>query len=203
MKAAMELGARTFSAADQTAFAALSGDRNPMHMDAAAARRTQMGAPVVHGIHGMLWALDMACAAEPLAISGLKVNFAGPIYLGEAATARLGQRSESQLRVGVEVDGAAATSIVLSLGPPEAASAPLTDTRPEAADWPAVPRDLCLSEMANQSGAIQFARSAEAAQAEFPHLSRAIGAERVNALISLSRLVGMICPGLHSIFSGF
>ena len=42
----------------QERFAALSGDRNPMHMDAVAARRTQAGLPVVHGIHTLLWALD-------------------------------------------------------------------------------------------------------------------------------------------------
>jgi len=49
---------RTFTMADQVAFAAASGDANPMHMDELAARRTQAGAPVVHGVQALLWALD-------------------------------------------------------------------------------------------------------------------------------------------------
>ena len=52
---------RTFTADDQTRFAQVSGDYNPMHMDALQARRTQAGAPVVHGIHLLLWALKPVC----------------------------------------------------------------------------------------------------------------------------------------------
>ena len=51
---------RSFSIADQTAFATLSGDFNPLHIDAVAARRLMFGRPVVHGIHLLLWALDTA-----------------------------------------------------------------------------------------------------------------------------------------------
>src|SRR5262249_47998564 len=37
----------------------------------------------------------------------------------------------------------------------------------------------------------------------FPKASQWIGGERVRALAGLSTLVGMECPGLHSIFLGF
>ena len=47
-----------FTESDQRWFAEASGDCNPMHMDAIAARKTQPGRPVVHGIHALLWALD-------------------------------------------------------------------------------------------------------------------------------------------------
>ena len=49
---------RRFQAADQDAFAHLSGDHNPLHVDPVAARRLIFGGPVVHGIHLLLWALD-------------------------------------------------------------------------------------------------------------------------------------------------
>lgn len=49
---------RLFTMADQLAFAALSGDYNPMHVDAVAARRLIYGRPVVHGIHLLVWPLD-------------------------------------------------------------------------------------------------------------------------------------------------
>jgi len=54
----MSLAERVFTETDQKRFASVSGDYNPMHMDALQARRTQAGAPVVHGINLFLWALD-------------------------------------------------------------------------------------------------------------------------------------------------
>jgi hypothetical protein len=36
----------------------------------------------------------------------------------------------------------------------------------------------------------------------FPKASAALGASRLSGLAQLSRLVGMVCPGLHSIFTG-
>ena len=57
------LTSRTFTEADQMRFADVSGDRNPMHLDALKARRTQAGVPVVHGVHLLLWALDAAARA--------------------------------------------------------------------------------------------------------------------------------------------
>jgi acyl dehydratase len=59
------LASRTFTEADQQRFAGVSGDRNPMHMDALSARRTPAGEPVVHGIHLLLWALDALARADP------------------------------------------------------------------------------------------------------------------------------------------
>ncbi|HNC74922.1 MAG TPA: MaoC/PaaZ C-terminal domain-containing protein, partial [Elusimicrobiota bacterium] len=38
----------------QNAFARLSGDANPLHVDPAAARRLLFGRAVVHGVHGVL-----------------------------------------------------------------------------------------------------------------------------------------------------
>ena len=61
-KEIMRLAVRKFTSADQIQFATVSGDCNPMHVDAVQARRMQSGAPVVHGIHLLLWALDSYAA---------------------------------------------------------------------------------------------------------------------------------------------
>jgi 3-hydroxybutyryl-CoA dehydratase len=42
---------RTLGPAEVKAFADLSGDHNPIHLDAAAAARTRFGRPVCHGAH--------------------------------------------------------------------------------------------------------------------------------------------------------
>jgi NAD(P)-dependent dehydrogenase (short-subunit alcohol dehydrogenase family) len=57
--------------------------------------------------------------------------------------------------------------------------------------------------MSEQSGGLTFARPGADAGAAFPHLAARVTAERVGAIVAASRLVGMVCPGLHSIFSGF
>ena len=53
------LGERVFSDADQQWFAAASGDGNPMHVDAVAARRLLSGRQVVHGMHTLVQALEL------------------------------------------------------------------------------------------------------------------------------------------------
>ncbi|MET3528138.1 SDR family NAD(P)-dependent oxidoreductase [Phenylobacterium koreense] len=198
----MEQGRKSFTVEDQVHFARLSGDVNPMHMDANFARRTQMGAPVVHGVHGVLWALEEICRRESPDLNALKVNFSGPVYVGDAATAVLGKRSGSQLRVQVQVDGATATTITLGLGEPARGSVPVVSA-PEGPNWPKEPIPLKLEEMRGRSGAIEFATSESEIAEAFPALSSCISPRRVAAVAALSRVVGMICPGMHSIFSGF
>src|SRR5215469_14810656 len=80
------LARRVFSSADQERFAAVSGDRNPMHMDALLARRTQAGAPVVHGMHVLLWALDALATAHPRLgpLQSVRAQFNNFVYVGEA-----------------------------------------------------------------------------------------------------------------------
>ena len=79
----MDMTHRTFERADQEAFAAFSGDRNPIHLDALAARRTIAGAPIVHGIHGLLWALDVFCADRRTTIAAISATFLKMLYLGD------------------------------------------------------------------------------------------------------------------------
>ena len=43
------IASRAFTTMDQSLFARWSGDFNPLHMDPLAARRTQAGAPAIHG----------------------------------------------------------------------------------------------------------------------------------------------------------
>ena len=48
---------RRFTLEVQHAFAALSGDYNPAHVDPVAARRSLCGQCVAHGMHLVRWAL--------------------------------------------------------------------------------------------------------------------------------------------------
>jgi len=88
------------SAEQQEQFAQLSGDRNPVHLDAAFARLHGYPAPVVYG--GLLVAklsqlVGMSFPGEHGLWSSLQMDFRAPLLVGEPArvTAEIGQVSEA------------------------------------------------------------------------------------------------------------
>src|SRR5476649_782824 len=99
------LASRTFTLDDQLAFARLSRDRNPMHLDANFARRTQAGAPVVHGIHNLLWAMDTVLRSFPFDVQSIKVRFAQPLFPGEIARVEIRSRTETAVNIEVVTAG--------------------------------------------------------------------------------------------------
>jgi acyl dehydratase len=195
------LARRAFTAADQGAFAGLSGDFNPMHLDVDFARRTQMGAPVVHGIHHLLWALDAALRSIPLDMRSLKVRFQQPLYLDETAGLSVNGRTENALSLEVATAGIVIATIKLSSQPskPSASLARDVTTAPQqlacAADPP-------FAQITNQSGAVTTPARDDELRALFPNLSEAAGIATIRALLATSQIVGMACPGLHSLFAG-
>ena len=82
---------KQFLAKHQQAFARLSGDSNPIHVNAEAARRLLFGVPVVHGLHLVLWTLDEAAKSleNNCRLSELRAVFSRPIREGEKAALRL------------------------------------------------------------------------------------------------------------------
>ena len=59
----------------------LSGDFNSIHLDPIFARRTIAGQCVVHGVHGLMWALDSFILSVGVTPSSIDVNFLKPIFL--------------------------------------------------------------------------------------------------------------------------
>jgi hypothetical protein len=195
---------RTFTAADQEAFAALSGDRNPIHMDAEAARRTQAGRPAVHGIAATLWALETIAAEVDLrSLSTLKVEFHSFIPVGELVTFAATGRALDRLSAEIRRDGVRALSLDLWLAEaPSSGSTPTTASPPEPV--PTAPLDRSLRDLAGTAGNLAAPPgSSDRASALYPGLVAAIGPAAVVSLALTSALVGMVAPGLHSIFSGF
>ncbi len=189
---------RTFTEELHAAFARCSSDFNPIHMDAIYARRTQAGTRVVHGVHIATWALDAACKAGLCANpSGVKVQFTKFITPGDTVALHFEKRTGDRLRLTVRRGGDIVTSLVVKAGDRANAPAPaLGPPRP----LPERALDLTWQELSIREGA--FVPNPEGHEL-FPALSSEIGQVSVNAIVGLTALVGMICPGLHSIFSGF
>ena len=81
---------RTFTADDVEAFAGISGDRNPLHFDAAFAGATRLGRLVVQG--GLTTGLFNALVAMELPGPGSvflhqEWDYPAPVYVGDTVTA--------------------------------------------------------------------------------------------------------------------
>jgi acyl dehydratase/NAD(P)-dependent dehydrogenase (short-subunit alcohol dehydrogenase family) len=197
---------RSFDWTAQHGFARFSGDRNPMHMDAVAARRTQAGQPVVHGMHQVLWALELVASHQrpALPLAQIKVRFQRLTYVGDTVTLETKSCDRTCIRAQLCVDGITVATINITYGEPMKAAIKEKRAAPNVPpSWPEEPVELSLGQMVNAAGWLAFAQSQEECAQEFSALTEMIGAKRVAALACMSRLVGMVCPGLHSMFSGF
>jgi len=193
--------ARIFGDDDQIEFARLTGDFNPIHLDPVAARRTLAGAPVVHGIHSLLWLLDVI-APDFLSktIASLQVKFIRMLYVGETATAAISRGSETSLWLKIRVGSTDTLHATVVFG--ERLRKPLfSEPSLEAALAPTRPNELRLNEMEGQSGTLAFAHPRTELAHTFPRASQWIGEQRIAAIGCTTRLVGMVLPGLHSLYN--
>lgn len=86
--------ARTLTQEDVVAFAELSGDHNPLHLDEAYAARGPFGRRVAHGLLGLAAASGLMeqsglTAGTLVAFLGLEWSFRRPILPGESVRVRM------------------------------------------------------------------------------------------------------------------
>lgn len=187
------LASRSFSTGDQSAFAAFSGDRNPVHVDPLAARRTLPGQCIVHGMHTLLWALDSLVRHEGRRAGRIRVRFLKPIFLEEEICCLW---SPERARITV-TRGEIVLATIQLFGSPVPTSGMLPSAPAKAA--PSAPSFAECSAM--QDRPFCFHGDPTQAQAMFPDFVRAYGMALACEIGALSYLVGMQCPGQNSLFS--
>lgn len=191
---------RVFTLDDQNTFARLSGDHNALHVDSVFARRSLFGGAVVHGIHMVLWALDRcpAMCAGGQSLSSLKVVFKKSLLVGETVSCRV--VSDGPDGVDLEVyDGQRVYTVISACltkqpGTSGCKLKPLI-AQPTGKVWVA-------EDLAGASGECALGSDSDLAQQLFPQLARSLPEVQIAEILATSRLVGMECPGVHSIFSG-
>ena len=196
------IASRRVSEQLQEQFAVLSGDRNPMHMDPVAARRTQAGLPVVHGVHTLLWALESLVASGRIhsPLIRVKVKFLRWVYIeDEAELALANDEGCDPKSLLVQVHGLPVLAADLLYGDPVAIQSEVV-LQPSPAAPLSRALDLSFAELDDRCGDI-FTALAEDSSALFPKLAALISGGAVAEIAACSYIVGMEAPGLHSMFS--
>jgi len=191
---------RIFTSDDQLAFAKLSGDYNPLHLDAVLARRLLFGRQVVHGLHALLWSLDchLKSRTHPLKLRTVKANFQAGIGVGQTVHSRVNLQDEYRFAIQLETDGIPAVWMEITWSP---SGHRRTATPAEVPREPEKCRERSLEEMASASGSVALYFDGDFAGGLFPNLIRLLPPIQLAALLATTRLVGMECPGRHSIYS--
>jgi hypothetical protein len=192
---------RTFTSDDQLAFAKLSGDYNPLHLDPLLARRLLFGRQVVHGLHALFWSLDhyVKTRRQPLELLTVKTNFQAAIGLGQTVDCIYRPRDESRVEIQLQADKTLTAWIQIAWSPLRHHRSDVLPTRPQK---PGKCRERSLEEAAAAAGDVSLYIDKELAASLFPNLMRVFPPMQLAALLATTRLVGMECPGLHSIYSG-
>lgn len=90
---------KTITAGDIDAFAEISGDHDPVHMDEAFARSTRFGCRIAHGalVMGLLSttasimsrrSVERGSTGTPVSVGYDRIRFTRPVFIGDTATAR-------------------------------------------------------------------------------------------------------------------
>jgi acyl dehydratase len=182
-------------------FADLSGDYNPMHVDPVAARRTTVGGLAVHGIHLALTALEAllgqsANEQRGLGVTGLSAQFLKPVLVGDVVYFYLTEVTEASNRIAAQINNDTVCEITIQFGPVFVRS---SDELPSLFREPVA--ELQFESLREKRGTLALGLDLAKANQLFPVSTAALGAGGLAATLALTRLIGMHCPGLHSIFA--
>ncbi len=201
---------KTFSNLDQVAFAQISGDWNPMHMDELAARRRMFGRCVVHGIHLGLWALDQLFNevnhGRQACLLRWKAVFHKPVGVGEPVTLKIVEYNESDRDACVEMAISSVVGTVTTLKvswewlKSNKCGKDYRDTSCVGISEMDKPRSFLITELGEAKGSLLLSSLSSEVTNLFPGLSNMLPNEQLQHILATTRLVGMECPGLHSVF---
>jgi hypothetical protein len=192
-----------FSETSQKLFAGLSGDFNPIHVDAVYVRRLQFGGAVVHGLNLVCRSLDELLSDALLgpvnSLRSLKITFHRSVLVGDKVEFVFKNRDSLLFDVMLnDNNGIKAKMEIQFSTDPRATSA---SSENEFSFSPAVPE--CPDRIeAGETSSISHRHNRQILADLFPNLAL-LPNEQIGALLAFTRLVGMIRPGLNSLFSSF
>ena len=173
-------------------------------MDPRIAQRSFAGARVVHGMHVVLAALQHFAAdrRQSLRFRRVRCEFRHAILIDEPVQFQYRRQSDGGIRLSALVDEVPCAEIRLDdravREPEQGVAEPIRID--EHLDSLSEPLDHDPRELGTFAGTISNTPAAAVTEM-FPDLCATIGSSNVSALSRLSYIVGMLCPGLYSVFS--
>jgi len=181
---------------DQVIFARFSGDKNPIHLDKILARKTLHGQCIVHGMHCLLWALDSLAKKNHITSSKIVVRFLKPIFLGEEVYCDWNEENKRLSILTNEITYATIDLVIEKITPNNEIHTPIEEATRNA---PHEPTFLECSKLSNQP--FKIFGDTNLANQLFPSFSDLYGLAIACEIGAISQIVGMECPGLHSLFA--
>ena len=128
----------------------------------------------------------------------MKANFQAGIGLGQTVRSLVTLQDDYRITIQLETDGTPAAWIEVSWSPLRNQRA---DTLPKLSAAPKTCRERSIEEVTAASGNVALYIDGDLAGGLFPNLIRVLPPMQIAALLATTRLVGMECPGYHSIYS--
>jgi hypothetical protein len=134
------------------------------------------------------------------AMRSLRAQFTSFVHLGDCVEVVVTKETPASVRLNLSANNIARGKVVVGFGDalsdsPEWIAAPLKEI-----PLSATALDPTFQQMADCSGSLPCLMTAQHAQAMFPSAAQWLGVGKIAALAASTQLVGMVCPGLHSIY---
>jgi NAD(P)-dependent dehydrogenase (short-subunit alcohol dehydrogenase family)/acyl dehydratase len=197
------LGTHLITDEEQAAFARLSGDFNPIHVNPLIARRSMFGRTITHGLHLVLRALEWNASQQPgfKSLSQLNARFFMATHPAESISVQSDTRSS----------GDNCYDVTLTIFNERARLAARCQARwtqqtiePHPLPTTVASRDchrLSDGEIAAAEGELPLFLDPGEAAALFPALTRLLRPNQFGDLLATTRIIGMSVPGRDSIFA--
>lgn len=196
-----------FTLDNQQKFATLSGDFNPVHLDNIFARRTMFGEVIVHGLNIVLTSIDnwLEEFNRSIMFSEINISFPKPVKLEKPTAISWNYNSEESVTIWVKQNNQTCSKIVLKYVVIDTVLRPSQISEESTLDHfflKEEPNNSSIDDVFGQSGKIRVAANYALIYQLYPNVKSLCKMCQICSLITTTRLVGMNCPGLNSLFSG-
>ncbi|SCA56279.1 putative MaoC domain protein dehydratase [Candidatus Terasakiella magnetica] len=182
-------------------FAALSGDFNPVHVDSVGARRTIFQHSIVHGIYILLSGLDVLAEHSNTfrKVSRTKATFHKAARVGETVYYDIQQLNESKCKIIAfdKLQNKAATINLFFELSAEEHNQNIADKLYEKD----IPVEVQPQEYTTLKGEVDLLLDEKTLSEIAPNACQFFSNQYLAQIFGTTQVVGMQCPGLHSIYS--
>jgi NAD(P)-dependent dehydrogenase (short-subunit alcohol dehydrogenase family) len=133
-------------------------------------------------------------------LRALRAQFNKFVYLDEKAEVILTQQGPTSAALNISVDGASRSKVSLDFSGVIEDNPRWSISSLKPTSFSTMPLNLTFEQMSERSGRLSFKMMQNNALALFPSATKWLGPRRIAAVTASSCLVGMVCPGLHSIY---